>query len=417
MRIAVVGAGIAGMTAAHLLSRRHEVTVFEAASRPGGHTRTVRVREDARAVGVDTGFIVFNERNYPNLCRLFDALDVASHPSDMSFSVHCETTRFEYNPSSVGRLLSHKRNLLDPGHWRMLLDIVRFHRDAPRRLDAGMDDRISVERYLAGAGYGEAFARHYFVPLGASLWSCPAERFAEFPARFVLEFLRNHAMLQIEGRPVWRTVTGGASRYIPKLVAPFRDRLRLGTAVARVRRLARGVRVHLGDGREAEFDEAVIAAHADQALAMVEAPDDDEAEVLRCFPYQENQIALHTDTAMLPERTGLWASWNYRIPARPRDAVMVTYHMNRLQRLESDRDYCVTLNPNGALRRERVIGRMRDSHPMFMPGREGAQRVRAAFVRRRGISYCGAYWGFGFHEDGVNSALAVADGFGLGLDA
>ena len=416
MRIAVVGSGIAGMTAAHVLSRRHEVTVFESASRPGGHTRTVQVGEGARAVGVDTGFIVFNERNYPNLCRLFDALDVASHASDMSFSVHCEATRFEYNPSSAGRLLAHKRNLLDPGHWRMLLDIVRFHRDAPRLLDAGMDDRITVERYLAGAGYGEAFARHYFVPLGASLWSCPAERFARFPARFVLEFLRNHAMLQVEGRPGWRTVTGGASRYVPKLVAPYRDRLHLGAAVARVRRIRRGVSLRLADGREDEFDEVVIAAHADRALAMVEAPDDDEIGALRCFPYQCNEVALHTDTAVLPERTGLWASWNYRIPERGRDAVMVTYHMNRLQRLDADRDYCVTLNPNGSLGRGRVIGRMRYSHPMFMPGRASAQRAHPQLIRRRGISYCGAYWGFGFHEDGLNSALAVTGGFGMGLE-
>ena len=416
MRIAIVGAGVAGMTAAHVLSRRHEVTVFEAAHRPGGHTRTVQVGEGGRAVGVDTGFIVFNERSYPNLCRLFDALGVASHASDMSFSVHCEATRFEYNPSSLDRLLAHKRNIVDPRHWRMLLDIMRFHRDARRLLDAGMDDRITVERYLAGAGYGEAFARHYFVPLGASLWSCPAERFAAFPARFVLEFLRNHAMLQVEGRPVWRTVTGGASRYIPKLVAPYRERLRLGAAVARVRRFANGVSVRLADGREDEFDEAVIAAHADQALAMVDVPDDDEVDVLRCFPYQANEVALHTDTAMLPERTGLWASWNYRIPEQRRDAVMVTYHMNRLQRLDCERDYCVTLNPNGALRRERVIGRMRYSHPMFTPGRAGAQGAHPRLIRRRGISYCGAYWGFGFHEDGVNSALAVAGGFGMELD-
>ena len=237
------------------------------------------------------------------------------------------------------------------------------------------------------------------------------------PARFVLEFLRNHAMLQVEGRPAWRTVTGGASRYIPKLVAPYRDRLWLGAAVTRVRRLASGVSVRLADGREDEFDEAVIAAHADQALTMVEAPDDDEVDVLRCFPYQENEVALHTDTAMLPERAGLWASWNYRVPERSRDAVTVTYHMNRLQRLEADRDYCVTLNPNGALRRERVIGRMRDSHPMFAPGRASAQGEHPRLIRRRGVSYCGAYWGFGFHEDGVNSALAVAGGFGMDLGA
>jgi len=417
MRIAVVGSGIAGMTAAHVLSRRHEVTVFEASPRPGGHTRTVRVGEGARHFDVDTGFIVFNEPSYPNLCRLFDALGVATHASDMSFSVHCEATGFEYNPSSVGKMLAHCRNLLDPGHLRLLLDIMRFHRDARRLLDGGMDDRITVERYLAVAGYCEAFARHYFLPLGASLWSCPAQRFARFPARFVLEFLRNHAMLQVRGRPVWRTVTGGASRYIPKLIAPFQDRLRLGMAVARVRRLAGRVSVRLADGREGEFDEAIIAAHADEALAMVDAPEDDEVEVLRRFPYQKNEVALHTDTAMLPDRTGLWASWNYRIPRGPRHAVMVTYHMNRLQRLEAGSDYCVTLNPNGALRPGRVIGRIRDSHPVFMPGRVDAQRAHPRLVRRRGISYCGAYWGFGFHEDGVNSALAVADGFGMELEA
>jgi len=417
VKIAVVGAGIAGMTAAHVLSRRYEVTVFEASSRPGGHTRTIQVDENGRDIGVDTGFIVFNERNYPNLCRLFEALDVASHASDMSFSVHCEATRFEYNPSTVGRLFAHKRNLLDPGHWRMLLDIVRFQRDARRLLDAGMDERITVERYLASAGYGEAFARHYFLPLGASLWSCPADRFAQFPARFVLEFLRNHAMLQVGGRPIWRTVTGGAARYIPRLVAPYRERLQLGAAVAQVRRVRGAVLVRLADGRGGEFDEVVIAAHADQALAMVHAPDGDEEEVLRCFPYQQNEVALHTDTAMLPERAGLWASWNYRIPAQRHDAVMVTYHLNRLQRLDSDRNYCVTLNPNGALRGKSVIRRLRDSHPMFTPGRASAQHAHPQLLRRRRISYCGAYWGFGFHEDGVNSALAVTNAFGLGLDA
>ena len=417
MRLAVIGAGIAGMTAAHILSRRHEVTVFEAASRPGGHTNTVRVAEGGRAIGIDTGFIVFNDLNYPNLCRLFDALEVPSHTSDMSFSVHCEATRFEYNASSIGRLLACKRNLLSLGHWRMLLDIVRFHRDAPRLLDAGMDDSITVERYLARASYGDAFAQRYFLPLGASLWSCPAERFRKFPARFALEFLRNHAMLQIEGRPVWRTVTGGASRYLPRLAARYRDRLLLGAPVAQVRRIARGVGLRLADGRESEFDEAVIATHADQALAMLDEPDDDEAQVLRCFPYQRNEVVLHTDTAMLPVRAGLWASWNYRIPAGRPDAVTVTYHMNRLQRLHAERQYCVTLNPNGPLRPDRVIRRIGYSHPMFLPGRASAQSAHPDLIRRRGISYCGAYWGFGFHEDGVNSALALADGFGMEWDA
>ena len=413
----MVGCGIAGMTAAHVLARRHEVTAFEAAPRPGGHTRTLEVDEGGRTIGIDTGFIVFNEPNYPNLCRLFDMLGVESQASNMSFSVHCEATRFEYNPSSIGRMLACKRNLASPRHWRMLLDIVRFHRDARRLLDAGLDDRLTVGRYLADANYSAAFARHYLVPLGASLWSCPAERFERFPARLVFEFLRQHGMLQIEGRPEWRTVKGGASRYIPKLVASYRDRIHVGAAVARVRRTARGVNLRLADGREDEFDEAVIAVHADQALAMIETPDDDEVEVLRCFPYQRNVVALHTDTGTLPERGALWASWNYRIPETRRDAVMVTYHMNRLQQLDAERNYCVTLNPNGALRHDRLIARMRYAHPTFVAGQASARRERRQLIRRRGISYCGAYWGFGFHEDGVNSALAVADGFALGLDS
>ena len=413
----MVGCGIAGMTAAHILARRHEVTAFEASPRPGGHTRTLQVDEGGRTIDIDTGFIVFNRPNYPNLCRLFDALGIESHASDMSFSVHCEATRFEYNPSSIGRLLECRRNLASRRHWRLLLDILRFQRDATRQLDSGIDERVTVERYLAQAPYGAAFARFYFLPLGASLWSCTAERFERFPVRFVLEFLRQHGMLQLEARPTWRTVKGGASRYIPKLVASYRDRLEVAAPVAKVRRISRGVRVRLADGREDEFDEAVIAVHADQALGMVEAPDDDEVELLRCFPYQRNDVALHTDTGALPERSALWASWNYRIPKTRRDAVMVTYHMNRLQQLDAELDYCVTLNPNGLLRRERVIARLRYAHPMFTAGHASAQRAHRQLIRRRRLSYCGAYWGFGFHEDGVNSALAVAEAFDLGLGA
>jgi predicted NAD/FAD-binding protein len=298
----------------------------------------------------------------------------------------------------------------------MLFDIVRFHRDAPRALDAGLADTVTATEFGESRGYGRAFVERYFVPLGASLWSCPAERFAAFPARFVLEFLRNHSMLQVDDRPVWRTVRGGSSSYIEPLCAPFRERIHLGAPVEAVRRGAREVRVRLADGREDGFDEVVLATHADQSLAMVEDLDRHEREVLGFFPYQDNDVALHDDTGVLPESERVWASWNYRVPAEDAGPVSVTYHMNQLQGLDTERNYCVTLNPNGSIRPERIIRRLRYSHPVFVPGRASAQEAHCELVRRRGISYCGAYWGYGFHEDGVNSALAVAAGFGAGLD-
>lgn len=421
MRIAVIGAGISGMTAAWILSKRHEVSLFEADSRAGGHTSTVPVMEADRTIGIDTGFIVFNEPNYPNLCRLFDALDVASQPSDMSFSVRCEATGFEYNPSTLSSVLAGWRNFRRAGHRRLLIDILRFHRDAARRLDApssagGIDDRLSVDDYLKTCAYGKDFARHYFLPLGASLWSCPASKFGEFPVRFVLEFLRNHAMLRLRARPQWRCVSGGSARYIPPLTALYKDRLHLRCKVARVRRVARGVCLEFADRRRGEFDEAVIAVHADQALAMLDTPEEEESFVLRSFPYQHNEAVLHTDTRFLPRNPNLRASWNYRIPAACEGKVMISYWMNRLQRFEADRDYCVTLNPNAALDPKRVIRRFDYAHPLFGSGRSEAQKARPRFVRRRRLSFCGAWWGSGFHEDGVNSALDVAAGFGLELD-
>ncbi|MBF2758872.1 MAG: FAD-dependent oxidoreductase [Ectothiorhodospiraceae bacterium AqS1] len=421
MRIAVIGAGISGMTAAWILSKRHEVSLFEADSRAGGHTSTVPVQEGKRTIAVDTGFIVFNEPNYPNLCRLFDALDVASHPSDMSFSVGCEASGFEYNPSALPSLLAGRRNFRRLGFWRMLIDIARFHRDAERRLDAapnegGIDDRLSVNDYLRESSYGEAFARHYFLPLGSSLWSCPASKFGEFPVRFVLEFLRNHAMLRVRNRPQWRCVSGGSARYIPRLTAAYKERLHLRCEVVRVRRTARGVCLDFADRRREEFDEAVIAVHADQALAMLDNPEEEESSVLRCFPYQRNEAVLHTDTRLLPRHPRIRAAWNYRIPAAGEGKVMISYWMNRLQRFEAMRDYCVTLNPGSALDPDRVIRRFDYAHPLFGAGTKEAQKVRDRFVRRRRLSFCGAWWGAGFHEDGVNSALEVAAGFGMGLD-
>ncbi len=416
MKVAVVGTGVAGLTAASLLYRRHALTVFEASERIGGHTRTETVHEGDRAIPVDTGFIVFNEPNYPNLCRLFDAHGVESRESDMSFSVHCERTGIEYNGTSLETLFAQRSNLLRPGHWRMLADIMRLHREAPTLLASGLDDSLTVREFLAARRYGGAFAERYLIPLGASLWSCDAAGFLEFPVRFVLEFLHNHAMLQVDGRPVWRTVVGGSETYVRRLVEPFAQRIRTSTPVERIERHAGRV-VLWASGQREVFDEVVLACHADQSLAMVADADDTEREILAAFPYQPNEAVLHTDTRMLPVRHRAWASWNYRIPAVARDAVSVTYDMNRLQGLETEQRYCVTLNPGGAVDPAKVLRRIRYEHPLFTSGRAQAQARHGELVRRRGVSYCGAYWGYGFHEDGVRSALTVADAFDLEMAA
>jgi uncharacterized protein len=417
MKIAIVGTGIAGMTAARLLHRRNHIVVYEAASYVGGHTNTIEIDEGVRKLAVDTGFIVFNEITYPHLCRLFREIGVQSRDSDMSFSVHCERTGFEYNGTSFDLLFAQRRNLLAPGFWMMLAEILRFNREAPGHLADGLEDSVSVDAYVTRNGYGERFVEHYLAPLGASLWSCDARRFRAFPMRFVIEFLSNHGMLQVNGRPVWKTVAGGSKQYVAPLTEPFRERIHLNAPVTAVRRHPRGVEVVLEGGHRERFDEVVLACHADQSQRLVVDLDSEEREILGHFPYQTNEAVLHTDTRLLPDRRKAWGSWNYRIPACERDRVTVTYNMNRLQGIESRNTYCVSLNQTHGIEASRILRRIRYEHPLFTPGRDQAQGQHGAMIRRRGISYCGAYWGFGFHEDGVRSALSVCEAFDLSLAA
>lgn len=415
MKIAVVGAGIAGLTAAWVLARRHEVALFEAQPRAGGHANTMTVVEDGQRVPVDTGFIVFNELNYPGLCRLFACLGVASEASSMSFSVHCEASGQEYNGSSLNRLFGQRRNLLRPAFWSMLRDILRFNRTAPADLEAGLADSISVADYLAAGGYSEAFVTQYLVPLGASLWSCDARTFNAFPMRFVIEFLNNHHMLQRAERPRWRTVTGGSQRYVEKLLADYRGRIHLDTPVCGVARAARRVRVHFDASRSEAFDEVVLAVHADQALALLERPDARERETLAMFPYRANRVTVHRDTRVLPDRQRLWGAWNFRVPAAATRQATVTYNMNMLQNLPLRQTLCISLDREAPIAPRHVLRHIDYAHPLFLPGRDAAQREHPSLVRRRGVSCCGAYWGYGFHEDGVGSALRVCEAFDLGL--
>ena len=379
MKIAVVGAGISGLAAAYRLSRCHEVRLFEADRRLGGHAHTVDVEENGRRLAVDTGFLVFNKPNYPNLCRLFDELGVKSRHADMSFSVHCERSGLEYNGRDLNRLFVQRSNILSLGHWRMLAGILHFHRLAPAQLRAGLPDTVTVRDYVATHRFPREFADCYLVPLGASLWSCDARRFLDFPMRFVIEFLLNHSMMRLKGRPAWRTVQGGSRQYVMRLAKRLRGSVALRRPIVRVERLAsagagRGaivggrpsVRLWLAGGERDDFDEVVLACHADQSLRLLADPDPEEREVLACFPYQRNRAVLHTDERLLPERPAAWASWNYRIPRKTTKGVTVTYDLSRLQGLDTERTYCVSLNPTVAIDERRIIRRLDYHHTTFL---------------------------------------------------
>lgn len=413
-RIAVIGSGVSGLVAAHLLRRDHDVHVFEASPRLGGHVRTVPVQEGGTTFGVDTGFIVFNEVNYPNFTRLLSTLGVESQPSDMSFSVRCDRSGLEYNGTSLSALFAQRTNALSPRFLGMIRDIVRFHRDADRVL-ADLDDRVTVSQYLASRRYGDAFVADYLLPIGAALWSAPTDSLREFPIRFMVEFMRNHSMLQIGGRPVWRTIRGGSDRYVARLVEPFRDRIHTNAPVAAIRRTPAGVSLDFAAGHTRDFDHVVVACHADHALALLRDPSPLETEVLSAFPFQTNRTLLHTDGRVLPRRRRARASWNYHRTADSDRRATVTYNMNLLQSLAADRSYNVTLNEEDAVDPASVLASFDDAHPVFRPGRDAAQKRHHELINHRAVSYCGAYWGFGFHEDGVTSALRVAEAFGATL--
>jgi uncharacterized protein len=404
MRIAIVGAGVSGLVAAHLLHRTHEITIFEAGGHAGGHTNTVTVETETGVHAVDTGFIVFNDRNYPRFERLLERLDVASQPSSMTFSVADEHGDFEYNGSSPNGLFANRRHLVTPWFHRMVADLVRFNQDA-RALLASREDP-SLRRWLEDRGYSTAFVDRLIVPQAAAVWSADPAQMWSFPARFLAEFFANHGMLGFRDRPRWRTVRGGSRRYVEKLIAPLGD-LRLNSPVRSIERHDDHVMV---DGQR--FDEVVIAAHADQALRLLDDPDDREHEILGAFPYQANEAVLHTDRRLLPKRRRAWASWNYHLLEEPTGLPTVTYHMNRLQSLEAQEDFCVTLNRSEAVDPARTIRKIAYAHPVFTPAGVAAQSRHHEISGRRRTHFCGAYWGWGFHEDGVSSGVRVAERLG-----
>jgi uncharacterized protein len=414
MKIAIVGAGVSGMVAAHLLYPRHEIVVFEASERAGGHANTVRVDTPEQTHHVDTGFMVFNDRNYPNFERLLRHLGVASQPSDMSFGVSDGLGDFEYNSASPNGLFAKRAHLITPWFHRMIADLVRFNRSA-RELLRGCDEDISLGEWLERGGFSEAFVKRLIVPQVSAVWSAEPQQMSSFPARFLVEFFDNHGMLALTGRPRWRTVAGGSESYVRALVQPWRHCLRLGAPVQAIERHEDRVMV-TSLGREAErFDEVVIAAHSDQALALLADASAREHQILGAMSYQSNEAVLHTDSSLLPRRRRAWASWNYHLTSTSTGSATVTYHINRLQSLSADRELCVTLNRTEEIDPVQVIRTIPYAHPVYTLDGIRARERRAEISGRNRTHYCGAYWGSGFHEDGVLSALAVGEHFGVGL--
>ncbi len=409
MKIAIIGSGIAGNVAAYRLHRDHDITVYEAADHVGGHTHTHTIESSGARYEVDTGFIVFNDRTYPNFISLLAELGVATKASAMSFSVRNEHNGLEYNGTSLNGLFAQRRNLFRPSFLRMIRDILKFNREAPELLGAPERD-ISLGDYLAANDYSRGFVDHYIIPMGAAIWSTDPENMQRFPACYFVRFLHNHGMLSVNDRPQWRVIQGGSARYVEKLTAPFRDRIRLQTPVEWIRRLPGRVLIKIRGLESARFDAAFVACHSNQALRLLADATPQEREVLGAIPYQENEAVLHTDTCLLPRCARAWGAWNYHVlPTRER--VALTYNMNILQSLESHTSFLVTLNHGIAIDPAKVIKRVVYHHPLYTPASVVAQARQPEINGPLNTYYCGAYWRFGFHEDGVVSALNALDHF------
>jgi uncharacterized protein len=414
MRVAVVGAGVSGLVCAHLLREEHEVTVFEANDYAGGHTHTVRVDTADETHHVDTGFIVHNDRNYPHFIRLLESVGVATQPAPMSFSVSDGRGGLEYNGASANGLFANRANLVRPSFHRMILDLLKFNREAPGLIGLN-GSGPSLGQFLDEGGYSRAFVERLIVPQASAVWSADPASMWEFPASLLAEFFANHGMFGFSDRPQWRTVAGGSARYVERLTRDFEESLLLSAPVRRVERFDDFVEVTPEGAEPLRFDEVVLATHSDQALAMLEDPSEAERDVLGAIRYQPNDVVLHTDHSLLPRRPRAWASWNFHLQDEPVGRTTVTYHMNRLQTLHADREFCVTLNRSAEVNPAAVIRSLRYDHPVYTPAALAAQSRWPELSGRRRTHFCGAYWGYGFHEDGVVSALRVCEEFGVAL--
>ncbi len=412
MRIAIVGSGISGLVCAHVLQREHEVTLYESEPRLGGHTHTVDVEAFGERHAIDTGFIVYNETTYPNFIRLLAELGVETQPSDMSFGMSCERTGREWASGNLSNVFAQPTNVFRPSFRSMVRDILRFNRESESLLEAGDDEKVTLGDYLCGAGYGEAFVKHYVVPMGAAIWSTDPARFLDFPATTFVRFFRNHGLLSTKPSLRWRVLRGGSRSYVDAFAARFTGRVRLGDPVREVVRQETGVEIHSRHGSEA-YDHVILACHSDQALGMLSDADAIERKVLSAIGYQRNDVVLHTDESVLATRERARASWNYRVTDDDPGRVLVTYDMTRLQSLPTRRRYLVTLNDGGRIDESKVLRRFVYDHPVFDAEAIRAQKLHGRMSGVDRTHFCGAYWSYGFHEDGVKSALRVCRDLGV----
>jgi predicted NAD/FAD-binding protein len=410
-RIAVVGSGISGLSAAYYLSRRHEVHVFERDNRLGGHTNTVMLESDNGPLPVDTGFIVHNDRTYPKFCGLMRELGVVTQPSDMSFAVTGHDGSFEYSSRGLGGFFAQKSNYFSRGHYTLLREILRFNREAPKVLNDPAAEGMTLKQFLDVGGYSPLFVDRYLIPMAGAVWSMAPEAMPRFPVLTLVRFMENHGMLGINTHPQWKTIRGGSQSYLAPLTAPFRERIAKDTTIAAIERSDRGVTLRFRDRPAQHFDEVIFACHGDQVLPLLARPTEPERKILSCFTATRNETCLHTDATLLPKRAAARASWNYLLGDSAK--VTVTYHMNRLQSLKTRQDYCVTLNANGSVDPRRVLRRMVYEHPLYTQAAIRAQEKWPEISGQNHTHFCGAYWFYGFHEDGVRSGMRVAEALGV----
>jgi predicted NAD/FAD-binding protein len=416
LRIAVIGSGISGLAAAYYLSRAHQVTLFEKAGQLGGHTHTVTVESSTGQIEIDMGFIVHNDRTYPNLVRLFAELGIRTQPSNMSFGVFSRETGFEYSSRGLAGFFAQRGNLLRGEHYRLLREIMRFNREAPRLLSKPDAGELCLGEFLARGRYDAGFLDRYLFPMASAVWSMPVAAMRDFPALTLIRFFDNHGMLGINTHPKWKSVTGGSRTYIAPITRPLGNRVRLNAGIKSVARSPDAVAIHFDDRTSEAFDQVVFACHGDQVLPLLEGPTAEERAVLGRFTTSENEACLHTDETLLPTRADARASWNYLISSEPDSKATLTYHMNRLQSIPTAENYCVTLNAKNSIDPAKILRVVTFHHPVYDAGAIHAQQRWGEISGHNRTHYCGAYWFYGFHEDGLNSALRVARALGVALE-
>lgn len=412
MKLAIIGSGISGLTAGHLLNRKHDISIFEANDYIGGHTHTHNLKVRNRDYLIDTGFIVYNERTYPSFIKLLDQLGVERQLSTMGFSVKSTSEDYEYSGESINSLFAKRSNIFRLSFLKMLYEMYKFGKEADSN-GLGLNASTTLGEYLKEKKYSKEFIHYFITPMGAAIWSTPANKVLEMPAYFFIKFFYNHGMLEISNRPNWWVIKNGSSQYISKIIKGFEEKIYLSSPIKKVIRTGDGVELFfVKNDKKLNFDAVIFATHSDQALSLLESPSDLEEEILKSFPYQKNEVLLHTDATVLPKRKLAWASWNYQLDADPGAPVVLTYNMNILQSIQSDQTFCVTLNDHDSVDQSKVIKKLSYDHPLFTVDAIAAQKRKHEISGINNTYYCGAYWRNGFHEDGVVSALDVCEQFG-----